>query len=179
MPGFTTPGPAGDAGDARALVERQGCDAAVRDMTPGRETFEAAVRELTREGMPFVVVSGSATDQLPRKRSGRQGWRRATPTGGGRSSVECAVLKTGRAEIDPAENGRSSNTPGRRLRALPRACGGPRLWRGPRSICCPGSDAGTCVPGDVAVRVFANRRFSNRSIPYRRLFSGRMGQGGA
>ena len=170
MPGFTTPGPAGDAGDARALVERQGCDAAVRDMTPGRETSEAAARELTREGMPVVVVSGSATDQLPRKRSGRQGWRRATPTGGGRSSVECAVLKTGRAEIDPAENGRSWNPPC--LRRL-------RLWRGPRFMCCPGSDAGTCVPGDVAVRVFANRRFSNRSIPYRRLFSGRMGQGGA
>jgi len=45
MPGFTTPGPAGDAGDARALLRRQGCDAAVRDMTPGRETSEAAVRE--------------------------------------------------------------------------------------------------------------------------------------
>jgi len=45
MPGFTIPGPAGDAGDARALLRRQGCDAAVRDMTPGRETSEAAVRE--------------------------------------------------------------------------------------------------------------------------------------
>jgi len=102
MPGFTIPGPAGDAGDARALLGLPGCDAAVRDMTPGRETPEAAARELTRAGISFVVVSGSATDQLPRKRSGRHRWGQATPTGGCRSSVECAVLKTGRAEIDRA-----------------------------------------------------------------------------
>lgn len=63
--GFTVLGPAGDVGHALALLERQGCDAAVLDMNLGRETSEAVARELTRERIPFVVVSGYAKDQLP------------------------------------------------------------------------------------------------------------------
>ena len=64
--GFTVTGPAGSVKDALALIATAGCAAAVIDVNLGRETAEPIAHELTRLGIPFIVVSGYAPDQIPR-----------------------------------------------------------------------------------------------------------------
>ena len=63
--GFMVVGPAGSVKDALALIAAPGCDAAVIDVNLGRETAEPIAHELTRLGIPFIVVSGYAPDQIP------------------------------------------------------------------------------------------------------------------
>jgi PAS domain S-box-containing protein len=63
--GYDVVGPAGSLRAGLALLERQGCDAAVLDVTLGTETSEPLARLLLGRGTPFVVVSGYTRAQLP------------------------------------------------------------------------------------------------------------------
>jgi PAS domain S-box-containing protein len=64
--GFDVIGPAGNVRQALALIEHQGCDAAVLDVRLGDETSAPIAQGLIRSGTPFVVVSGYALAQLPK-----------------------------------------------------------------------------------------------------------------
>lgn len=63
--GFEIVGPASSAGEALALLEQSGCDAAVLDVNLGGETSESVARALVETGASFVVVSGYVREQLP------------------------------------------------------------------------------------------------------------------
>ena len=63
--GLDVIGPAGNVRQALALMEHQGCDAAVLDVSLGDETSAPIARGLIRSGIPFVVVSGYNQAQLP------------------------------------------------------------------------------------------------------------------
>jgi len=64
--GFDVIGPAGNVRQALALIEHQGCDAAVLDVSLGDETSAPIAHGLIRSGTPFVVVSGYVRAQLPK-----------------------------------------------------------------------------------------------------------------
>ena len=59
-------GPAGNVRHALALIEHQGCDAAVLDVSLGDETSAPVAHGLISSGTPFVVVSGYTRAQLPK-----------------------------------------------------------------------------------------------------------------
>jgi PAS domain S-box-containing protein len=63
--GFDVIGPAGNVRLALALIEHQGCDAAVLDVRLGDETSAPIAHRLIKSGTPFVVVSGYTRAQLP------------------------------------------------------------------------------------------------------------------
>ncbi len=63
--GFEVLGPVGTVGQALALLERQGCDAALLDTNLGNETSEPIAGALIDLGKPFVIVSGCSREQLP------------------------------------------------------------------------------------------------------------------
>lgn len=63
--GFDVIGPVGTVGQALALAERSGCDAAVLDVTLGSETSEPIAKRLLALGVPFVTMSGYSKSQLP------------------------------------------------------------------------------------------------------------------
>ena len=63
--GFEVIGPAMRAAEALALIASSGCDAAVLDVHLGDETSEPVAIELTRLGVPFIVLSGYNSDQHP------------------------------------------------------------------------------------------------------------------
>ncbi len=65
LAGFKIIGPASSVSHALALMNGDGCDAAVLDVNLGHETSEPIARELMSDGKPFVVVSGYARAQLP------------------------------------------------------------------------------------------------------------------
>ncbi len=58
-------GPAASVRQAMRLLEQGGCDAAVLDVNLGRETSEAIAQKLANAGVPFIVTSGYAREQLP------------------------------------------------------------------------------------------------------------------
>ena len=64
--GLDVIGPAGNVRQALTLIEHQGCDAAVLDVSLGDETSAPIAHGLIRSGTPFVVVSGYARAQLPK-----------------------------------------------------------------------------------------------------------------
>lgn len=63
--GFDVIGPVGTIRQALALIQHQGCDAAVLDVRLGRETSAPIAHGLIRSGTPFVVVSSYTRAQLP------------------------------------------------------------------------------------------------------------------
>jgi two-component sensor histidine kinase len=63
--GFTVVGPAGNVNKALRLMETEGCDAAILDVTLCDETSEPVAEKLTSAGLPFVVVTGYSRTQLP------------------------------------------------------------------------------------------------------------------
>jgi DNA-binding NarL/FixJ family response regulator len=63
--GFEVIGPALTVDKALALIEREGCDAAVLDIRLGSETSERVAQKLLAEGIPFVSVTAFARDQQP------------------------------------------------------------------------------------------------------------------
>ena len=64
--GFDVVGPAIDAEQGVAFVEREGCDVGVLDVNLGEgRTSESVAVELARRSLPFVVVSGYTSDQHP------------------------------------------------------------------------------------------------------------------
>ncbi len=63
--GFEVLGPASNVTQALALIEQQGCDAAVLDVNLGRETSEPLARLLRRRKTPFVVLSSYGPYQVP------------------------------------------------------------------------------------------------------------------
>jgi PAS domain S-box-containing protein len=64
--GFNVVGPAASVNQALALLEHEGCDAAILDVSlSDDETSEPIARGLIRNGTPFVVMSGYSRDQLP------------------------------------------------------------------------------------------------------------------
>ena len=65
LAGFKIVGPAGSVSLALALMNGDGCDAAVLDVNLGHETSEPIARGLMNEGKPFVVVSGYTRAQMP------------------------------------------------------------------------------------------------------------------
>jgi DNA-binding response OmpR family regulator len=65
LAGFKIIGPTSSVSHALALMEGDGCDAAVLDVNLGQETSEPIARGLMSDGKPFVVVSGYARAQLP------------------------------------------------------------------------------------------------------------------
>ena len=65
LAGFKIIGPTSSVSHALALMEGDGCDAAVLDVNLGHETSEPIARGLMSDGKPFVVVSGYSRAQLP------------------------------------------------------------------------------------------------------------------
>jgi DNA-binding response OmpR family regulator len=63
--GFDVIDPVATVRQALALLERQGCDAAVLDVTLGDESSEPVARALISSGTPFVVATGCAGAKLP------------------------------------------------------------------------------------------------------------------
>lgn len=64
--GFTVVGPAIDAKQGLALIVGEGCEVAVLDVNLGFGcTSEPIAIELEHRGIPFIVVSGYASDQHP------------------------------------------------------------------------------------------------------------------
>lgn len=56
--GMAAVGPARTSKEALGILCREGCDVAVLDINLGHETSEAVARELTRQGVPFLTLSG-------------------------------------------------------------------------------------------------------------------------
>ena len=64
--GFEVVGPAVSVARALRLIGDHGCDVAVLDVNLGNhETSEPVARELRARGIPFVVLSGYASEQHP------------------------------------------------------------------------------------------------------------------
>lgn len=64
LAGFTVIGPAVTAEEALKLIDAEGCDVATLDVNlGGGRTSEPVALELKRRAIPFVVVSGYASDQ--------------------------------------------------------------------------------------------------------------------
>ncbi len=63
--GLSAMGPAGKVQSALALIAKSRPAFAILDFNLGRETSEEIARELRRLEVPFVCISGYASDQLP------------------------------------------------------------------------------------------------------------------
>jgi CheY-like chemotaxis protein len=63
--GFKVVGPARSVMPALALLEREGCDAAVLDVNLGDETSEAVAKTLRAARTPFITLSGYSRSQHP------------------------------------------------------------------------------------------------------------------
>jgi DNA-binding NtrC family response regulator len=63
--GFEVVGPAMSVSMARAILGQVGCDAAVLDVNLHNGTAEPLAVELAARGIPFVVLTGGALDELP------------------------------------------------------------------------------------------------------------------
>ncbi len=63
--GLEVIGPATTVAKALTLLDEQGCDVAVLDVHLGAETSTPVAQALGARGIPFVIVSGYSTDQLP------------------------------------------------------------------------------------------------------------------
>jgi PAS domain S-box-containing protein len=64
--GFQVLGPAGSVAQALALIDTHAlCDAAVLDVSLGRETSQPIALRLIASGTPFVTVTGYAPEQMP------------------------------------------------------------------------------------------------------------------
>jgi PAS domain S-box-containing protein len=67
--GWSVVGPVASVSRAMALIHQQGCDCAVLDVNLGPETSEPIAAELEHRGIPFIMVSGYARQQIPRRLS--------------------------------------------------------------------------------------------------------------
>jgi DNA-binding response OmpR family regulator len=63
--GFEVVGPAMSVSMALMLVQQVGCDAAVLDVNLHNGTAEPLAEQLAARGIPFVVLTGHAQDDLP------------------------------------------------------------------------------------------------------------------
>lgn len=63
--GFEVVGVAGSVEQAMGIIEHSGCDAAILDVNLGAETSEPIASRLSAWHIPFVIVSGYSTSQLP------------------------------------------------------------------------------------------------------------------
>jgi CheY-like chemotaxis protein len=62
--GYAALGPAISAAEALAILDREPCAAAVLDVNLGHGSSDGVARALARRGVPFVVVTSYARDQL-------------------------------------------------------------------------------------------------------------------
>jgi PAS domain S-box-containing protein len=63
--GLSVVGPVTTVKEALALIDKEGCDAAVLDINLGPETSESVARKLREDNIPFITVSGFSRDQQP------------------------------------------------------------------------------------------------------------------
>jgi PAS domain S-box-containing protein len=63
--GLSVVGPVTSVKEALALIDKEGCDAAVLDINLGPETSESVARKLREDNIPFVTVSGFSREQQP------------------------------------------------------------------------------------------------------------------
>jgi two-component SAPR family response regulator len=63
--GFAVIGPVSSLARALALIEQEGCDFAVLDVHLGQATAEPIARALKALGVPYVIATGYANEQLP------------------------------------------------------------------------------------------------------------------
>ncbi len=63
--GFSVVGPVRSVMPALALIEKEGCDAAVLDVNLGDETSEAIAKRLRAARTPFITLSGYSRSQHP------------------------------------------------------------------------------------------------------------------
>jgi DNA-binding response OmpR family regulator len=63
--GFRIAGPATSVAAALALIEQEGCDAAVLDVQLGDETAAPIAQALRNRNIPFLTLSGYSESQRP------------------------------------------------------------------------------------------------------------------
>ena len=63
--GFRITGPAKSVAAALALIEQEGCDAAVLDVQLGKETAAPIAQALRSRSIPFLTLSGYSESQRP------------------------------------------------------------------------------------------------------------------
>lgn len=63
--GFSIVGPATSVAAALALIEQEGCDAAVLDVQLGVETAAPIAQALRSRNIPFLTLSGYSESQRP------------------------------------------------------------------------------------------------------------------
>ncbi|MEZ5842491.1 MAG: HWE histidine kinase domain-containing protein [Hyphomicrobiaceae bacterium] len=63
--GYKVVGPVGNASAALSLIDENGCDAALLDITLRNETSESVANRLEALAIPFLVVTGYSHSQLP------------------------------------------------------------------------------------------------------------------
>jgi CheY-like chemotaxis protein len=63
--GMEIVGPAGSIRDALKLIEEQGCEAAILDANLNGMSATPVAEALQARGIPFMVLSGYAAEQLP------------------------------------------------------------------------------------------------------------------
>ncbi len=63
--GWSTVGPAGSIPKALKLIEEQGCEAAVLDANLNGVSAAPIAETLEARGIPFIVLSGYGTGELP------------------------------------------------------------------------------------------------------------------
>ncbi len=63
--GFEAVGPALTVAQSIALIEKDGCDAAVLDINLRGETSEPVAESLRARGIPFITMTGYARAQQP------------------------------------------------------------------------------------------------------------------
>ena len=63
--GFRITGPATSVAAALALIEQEGCDAAVLDVQLGKETAAPIAQALRSRSIPFLTLSGYSESQRP------------------------------------------------------------------------------------------------------------------
>jgi DNA-binding response OmpR family regulator len=68
--GWKVVGPAGSVRRALKLIEEQPCEAAILDANLNGESAAPIAETLQSRGIPFMVLSGYATEQLPGPLSG-------------------------------------------------------------------------------------------------------------
>jgi DNA-binding response OmpR family regulator len=62
--GWEVAGPASSIDKALKLLEERGCDAAILDANLGGESAAPVADRLEAQGIPFMVLSGYASEQL-------------------------------------------------------------------------------------------------------------------
>ncbi len=68
--GYTVCGKAASVEDARTLLDSRPCDAALLDIALGEQSALPLVEVLAQRDIPFLVISGTSAERLPREFAG-------------------------------------------------------------------------------------------------------------